>query len=127
VPVQSGSARLPTALEYVVVLPNRWAIGQDVRVCFYGGDAALRKRILDVVKPWFDAANLRLVPGSSVVPANSKTRARFESAFASGILSYIGTDSVRSELVTQDLPSMNFQGFDVAPPAEPRFTGLVLT
>src|SRR5258708_36345 len=55
---------LPPALEFVVVLPNRWAIGQDIRVCFYGGDDTLRQRILTAAGLWFQNANLNLVTGS---------------------------------------------------------------
>src|SRR5690348_36780 len=40
------SAGVRPAPPFIVVLQNRWAIGQDLHVCFYGGTGAIRQRIL---------------------------------------------------------------------------------
>lgn len=43
-----------------------------------------------------------------------------------GYWSYIGSDSLSTELLFNNLVSMNFEGYDNNPPAEPRFSGVVL-
>ena len=119
---------LPTMVQYVIVLPNRWPNNADVHVCFRGGSDALRKRILDAAAQWFQYANAHLIAGSpngkTCVPQdNSEVRIGFNEP---GYWSYIGTDGTTPYLVTHNLSSMNFQGFDVTPPQEPEFTGVVL-
>jgi len=112
--------------EYVLVLANRWALGQRIHVCFQGGTAALRTRILGVAAEWFRYVNLQLDPA----PARDCTAgdtSEIRIGFAEpGYWSYIGTDSIRPYLVQNDMASMNFSGFDVKPPDEPRFSGVVL-
>ena len=120
------STVLAKGFEYVVVLPNRWKVGQDIHVCFSGGDHALRQRVLKVAAPWFQHARLQLV---EEVPDTCKPKDQSEIriGFAEpGYWSYIGTDSLSDNLVSKSLSSMNFQGFDKTPPAEPEFTGIVL-
>ena len=119
---------LPPVLEYVVVLPNRWAVNQQVHVCFYGGDGALHKRILDAASAWFQHVNLHLVTGSpSGVPCKSHDTSEIRIGFNEpGYWSYIGTDGLGQYLIQNDLSSMNFGGFDVSAPSEPQFSGLVL-
>src|SRR5947207_15924589 len=51
------------APQYIVVLPNRWAVGQTLRVCFYGGNEALRARILRVAEQWLKYGNLKFDSG----------------------------------------------------------------
>lgn len=112
--------------EYVVVLANRWALGQDVQVCFYGGDEALRRRILGTAAEWFKHANLKFDANrvrDCMVGDKSEIRIGFREP---GYWSYIGTDSLNPYLVQNNLPSMNFAGFDTQAIAEPHFTGVVL-
>lgn len=112
--------------EYVVVLANRWALGQQIRVCFYGGDTALRTRILDVAVEWFKYANLKL-DATQVRDCAAGDTSEIRIGFTEpGYWSYIGTDSLNPHLVQNNLPSMNFSGFDFQPIDEPRFTGVVL-
>lgn len=124
-----GKPGLPPGLFYLIVLPNRWAAGQSLHVCFVGGSPALRKRILDVAQKWFDLhINLKLVRGtdqgtSCIANDNSEIRIGFSEP---GYWSYIGTDSLNAYLLQNSLTSMNFQGFDNSPPPEPKFTGIVL-
>jgi len=113
---------------YVVVLPNRWAIGQVLKICFYGGSDQIRERILGVAQQWLRYANLHFDAGGAAGRTcthldGSQIRIGFSEP---GYWSYIGTDSISSDLVNKDLASMNFQGFDADPPADPVFTGVVL-
>jgi hypothetical protein len=112
--------------EYVVVLANLWALNQEIRVCFYGGDAPLRHRILSIGAEWFKYVNLKFdaehardcAPGD-----RSEIRIGFTEP---GYWSYIGTDSLSPSLVQNNLASMNFGGWDFQQLADPRFTGVVL-
>lgn len=121
---------LPTANrkpdEYVVVLANRWSLGQPIHVCFYGGNTSLRMRILVVAAEWFQHANLQFDPTKlrDCSPGDtSEIRIGFSEP---GYWSYIGTDSLDPYLVRNNLASMNFAGFDFQPIDEPRFTAVVL-
>jgi hypothetical protein len=115
-------------LEYVVVLPNKWAQTQQIHVCFVGGSDSSRARILSVAAIWFSYINLSPDTGGP----NGRTCADHDASevrigFSEpGYWSYIGHDSINQQLIAQNLVSMNFQGFDVNPPAEPGFTGIVL-
>jgi hypothetical protein len=112
--------------EYVVVLANRWALNQQIRVCFYGGDTALRQRILSSGAEWFKYVNLKFdaTQANDCAPGDrSEIRIGFTEP---GYWSYIGTDSLNPNLVQKNLASMNFGGWDFQPIDEPRFSGVVL-
>ena len=112
--------------EYVVVLANRWALGQPIHVCFYGGDTALRGRILGVAAEWFKYANLQF-ESAGLRDCSAGDTSEIRIGFSEpGYWSYIGTDSLNPYLVRGNLASMNFAGFDFQPIDEPRFTGVVL-
>lgn len=112
--------------EYVVVLANLWNLGQQIRVCFHGGDAQLRKRILDVGAQWFKHVNLKL-DANPMRDCTASDPSEIRIGFTEpGLWSYIGTDSVHPDLVSKRLPSMNFGGWDFQPLEEPAFTGIVL-
>lgn len=116
------------APQYVVVLPNRWAIGQTLRVCFYGGSDSIRAKIVGSAKAWLTYANLKFDTGGPSGQTckqvdDSEIRIGFKEP---GYWSYIGTDGVTDDLVSKGLPSLNLQGFDTSPPVEPRFSGIVL-
>ena len=116
------------ALEYVIVLPNKWAQTQQLNVCFIGGSDALRAKILQVASTWIAHTNLTIASGGP----NGRTCADKDASevrigFSEpGYWSYIGHDSVNPQLVSNNLASMNFEGFDTNPPAEPRFSGVIL-
>lgn len=113
--------------EYVVVLPNKWAQTQTLHVCFVGGSVNLRQKILNVAAAWVDHTNLKLLPASPDLNCKDKDQSEVRIGFAEpGYWSYIGHDSIRDELVSKNLVSMNFEGFDTNPPAEPRMTGVIL-
>lgn len=112
--------------EYVVVLANLWSLGQTIRVCFHGGDAQLRQRILDVGSQWFRHVNLKL-DADAKRDCQAGDASEIRIGFTEpGLWSYIGTDSVHPDLVSKSLPSMNFGGWDFQPLDEPGFTGIVL-
>jgi len=113
--------------EYVVVLPNKWAQTQTIHVCFVGGSDVLHQKILKVAQTWIDHTNLKLDPGSADLNCKDKDKSEVRIGFAEpGYWSYIGHDSIRDDLVLKNLVSMNFEGFDVNPPAEPRMSGVIL-
>jgi hypothetical protein len=115
-------------LEYVVVLPNRWAQTQNIHVCFVGGSDVLRSKIIQISNTWFTHSNLKLAPGSqSGITCADHDKSEVRIGFAEpGYWSYIGNDSLEDRLVSKNLVSMNFEGFDKNPPAEPMFSGIVL-
>jgi len=114
--------------QYVIALPNRWSLGQDVRVCFRGGDANLRARILAAAGEWFKHVNLKFVTGgANGVDCQPASNFEIRIGFGEpGAWSYVGHMSLYPDLVSNNLSSMNFEGWDLGAPAEPRFTGTVL-
>jgi hypothetical protein len=131
-PMDRAVAQAPTSSStphpfYVIVLPNKWANTQTIHVCFYGGNDALRTRILDVAKMWFVHTNLKLGSGlngpNCIANDKSEVRIGFNEP---GLWSYIGNDSISDYLVSHSMSSMNFSNFDKTPPQEPEFTGYVL-
>lgn len=115
-------------LEYLVVLPNKWAETQELRVCFYGGTDELRKKILNIAKTWIDHTNLRLSANSLAgLTCRNKDDSEIRIGFDEpGHWSYIGNDSINEYLISNNLSSLNLSKFDKNPPPEPRFTGIVL-
>jgi len=128
VPHPKVSSPALTGLEYIVVLPNRWAQTQDIRVCFQGGSDALHAKILQIANTWITLTNLHIVTGGpNGVTCKDQDKSEVRIGFSEpGYWSYIGHDSLEDQLVSKNLPSMNFEGFDTSPPAEPRFTGIIL-
>lgn len=113
---------------FVVVLPNRWAPTAKLRICFTGGSDGIRARILQVAEQWLHYANLTFVTnGPNGQTCKDKDPSEIRIGFSEpGYWSYIGTDSISPQLIDNNLPSMNFQGYDTAPPDEPRFSGIIL-
>lgn len=112
--------------EYVMVLANLWALDQEIKVCFYGGDEKLRRRILTAGAEWFKFTNLRF-DASAVRDCAPGDRSEIRIGFTEpGYWSYIGTDSLNPNLVKKNLASMNFGGWDFRQIEDPRFTGVVL-
>lgn len=129
-----GAVRLPGTSstswipKSVIRLPDRWPVGSAVRVCFHGGSPELRQRILASAGAWFQHVNLRLA-GGGPAGVDCKPGSQFEIRIGfsePGTWSYIGTQSLDGKLVDRNLSSMNLEEFDTKPPAEPRFTGIVL-
>ncbi len=113
---------------FLVVLPNRWAPTAKLRICFTGGSDQIRAKILQVAGQWLQYANLSFVTGgTSGQTCKDKDPSEIRIGFSEpGYWSYIGTDSLNPQLINNNLPSMNFQGYDTAPPDEPRFSGIIL-
>lgn len=123
-PSMPGSQYAP---QFVVVLPNRWAVGQRLRICFYGGSDAVRTRILNAAKQWLNYANLTFVTDGPAGRSCNRTddSSEIRIGFSEpGYWSYIGTDSLEARLRNQ--ATINFEGFDTAPIPEPQFSGIVL-
>lgn len=115
-----------TPNEYVMVLANRWALHQEIHVCFYGGGTALRQRILGIGAEWFKYVNLKF-DATKTRDCTPGDQSEIRIAFTEpGYWSYIGTDSLHPNLVQNNLSSMNFGGWDFQPIDEPQFTGVVL-
>jgi hypothetical protein len=111
----------------VFVLSNRWPVGYTLRACFYAGDDALRVRIIQAAQPWFKVGNVKLDAGTSIPRTcrehdTSEIRISFDEP---GDWSYIGSQYYQ-QLVDRNLSTLNLEGFDTAPSAEPRFSGTVL-
>jgi len=114
--------------QFVVGLQNRWAVGQDIHVCFVGGSDELRSQILEIADQWFQHANLKIVKGSaSGQSCSTNDHSEIRVGFAEpGYWSYIGTDALNQVLISNNLVSLNLAEFDKSPPSEPRFSGVVL-
>jgi hypothetical protein len=90
----------------------------------------LRQRIIAAAQPWFQEGNIKLDAGTGQIPRTcsaqqdvSEIRIGFDEP---GDWSYIGNDSISSDLVSNNLSSLNLADFDKSPPDEPRFSGTVL-
>ena len=88
----------------------------------------MRKKIITIAKTWIQHTNLTLAAGSEDgADCAARDKSEIRIGFAEpGYWSYIGSDSLTQELIDKSLVSMNFEGFDKNPPAEPRFTGIIL-
>ena len=125
--IKIDATHRPPGLLYVVQLPNRWAQTQKINICFKGGTESLRKRIISIAEIWFKQANLKVDVESATKSCQNNDKSEIRIGFSEpGYWSYIGNDSLDDYLVSNDLASMNFEGFDKNPPSEPRFTGIVL-
>jgi hypothetical protein len=109
---------------FVIRLKSLWTPGQTVQVCFFGGDTALRSRIRDAASVWAQHGNIKLdfgpATGSRTCAVNDASHVRIGFRFA-GYWSVVGNTAVQAGVQT-----MNYGGYDTAPPPEPRFTGVVL-
>jgi len=98
-----------------------------IRVCFFGGDAGLRKRIVDVASRWVASpAGISLdFGGANGKLCNPRETFHIRVGFRyRGYWSLVGQDSLL--LANQGEQSLNLQYFDVAPASEPEFTRKVL-
>jgi hypothetical protein len=109
---------------FVLRLRNLWTPGQVLQVCFFDGDTALRSRIRDAAMVWTSHGNIKLDFGPPTAPrtclAGDRSDVRVGFAFA-GYWSVVGNTPVRAGVQT-----MNYGGYNTSPPAEPRFSGVVL-
>ncbi len=105
-----------------------WDSTEPVRVCFFGGDAALRIRIRDIAMQWTQVGGqVPLDFGAEPIPPDCTGRGRYQIRVGfeyRGYWSLVGRDSVN--LAGQREQSMNFSKFNVAPPPSPEFDRIVL-
>jgi hypothetical protein len=109
---------------YVIRLNTVWTPGQGVQVCFFGGDTTLRRRIRDAALTWTKHGNIALDfgPDSTLRSCGANDASDIRIGFTyPGYWSVVGNTRVRAGMQT-----MNYGGYTAAPPAEPRFTGVVL-
>ena len=119
---------LGPAVESVLVFQYQWPVGKTLHVCFVGGSDDLRERIVAAAQPWFSAGASVVLDAGIQSPRTcaSHDKAEIRISFDEpGYWSYIGRQN-GDELRAKDLSTMNFEGFDSAPPEEPRFSGIVL-
>jgi len=109
---------------FVIRLSRLWTPGQALRVCFFQGAPELRERIRQAATAWTAYANIKLdfgqQPGLRTCVAGDLSQIRVGFAYA-GYWSVVGNTPVR-----RDLQTMNYGGFDTAPPIDPRFRGVVM-
>ena len=119
---------LPIIAFGVALNPNRWPQGTTLRVCFYAGSPQLQQHILNVAQEWLTNTNLKIESADLQGRfCASKDTSHIRIGFSEpGEWSFIGTDSISTYLIDNDLASMNFQGFDKTNPAEADFRSSVL-
>jgi hypothetical protein len=104
-----------------------WDPGQPLRVCFFDGTRDLRTRIANAARQWEKDTRVRFDFGSPTNPrlCDSSQPSHIRVGFAyKGYWSLVGQQSV--DEARQFEQSLNLEGFDAAPPAEPEFTQLVM-
>lgn len=119
---------LSEALQSVIDRQFTWPAAQTVRVCFYAGDEALRKRILKAAQPWFNHGASIAIDSGGAHPRTCSARDDSEIRISfdePGYWSYIG-HQYQKELRDRGISTLNLQAYDLDPPAEPVFSGKVL-
>ncbi len=112
----------------VIVGAKRWRTDAPISVCFFGGSAALRSRIVATASAWEKlGAPVVFDFGNRQDPTICRTNRSYDIRIGytqPGYWSMIGQDSLIH--VGQFEQSMNFSRFDYAPPQEPEFSRVVL-
>lgn len=133
----SAKANIPVfATRSVITVASVWPAGHKLSICFIGGSGAVgtdavQRRILRVITHGWQVgtltANRLIYDGSFSQPrkCDNPPTADIKVAFFSGPQyggwwSYIGTESLTNT------PSMNFDGFTMNYPPDPRWSGVVL-
>jgi hypothetical protein len=104
-----------------------WDAGQTLRVCFFDGLQDTRARIARAAKRWEKFGNIRMDFGDVNNPRFCRSGEVNEIRIGfdyKGYWSMVGQDSIN--LSRQTDQSMNLDGYNVEPPAEPEFTRIVL-
>ncbi|MBM0106776.1 hypothetical protein JM946_18745 [Steroidobacter sp. S1-65] len=117
--------------EFVLVDVSRWNPGQHVRVAFDGGDAALRRDVMDATREITDSCNLTLDFGPNTAAGQFRTWSSTDAEYAGeirvsfehdGYFSLVGTDSVNPEISGGPIGggpgqcSLNLGGFTINRP-----------
>jgi len=100
---------------------------QSVKVCFFGGTEALRRQIINVASRWHVAqSSVQLDfggPAGKICDPQRQYHIRIGYGYP-GYWSLVGQDSYL--LASQGEQSLNLGYFNVAPPADPEFTQVIL-
>jgi hypothetical protein len=130
----ASSATSSTIKKYVIKTLAIWPAHHKLTICFLGGSQTLRKRIIIVMKTEWPVGSLTgnvltydqtaFSNAPTCRSSNPKTvgadiRVGFLGGQNGGNWSYVGTESLAF------VPSMNFEGYDKAPPANPQFAQVV--
>ncbi|CAO4191878.1 zinc metalloprotease [Methylorubrum extorquens] len=96
-----------TAVKHVIDQYKIWKTGTNLNICFFGGERQLRKFVAETAQTWVQNGNLRLNfgHGDEFRDCTSSQPSHIRISFSpAGNWSYVGTDSVRTNLAE---PSMN--------------------
>lgn len=113
--------------DYFVSKIKLWDNSSPIRVCFFGGNRFLRKKIASIAMQWSQAGGLLPLDFGDLDNPQScgsgfyHIRVGFQ---YKGYWSMVGTDSVN--IAAQYEQSMNLSLFNVNPPPEPKFSRIVL-
>lgn len=116
-------SQAPGARHLVVESARTWRPGQTLRVAFNGGTPAQQQRIVEAAEIWAQFANIRFDWGATAnggfrrwTAQDTSYAAHIRIAFwagpSGGYWSLVGTESVDSEVIGVNEPSMNLEGFD---------------
>ena len=98
----------------IASLRKRWPPDQPISVCFFGGPPESRAMIAKTAREWTDGIGVSFDFGREPEfnDCDQKRRYGVRVGFAEGgFWSYVGTDSLRSEVAPPDTPSLNLAGF----------------
>lgn len=108
---------------------TRFEPGEPIRVCFFEGSTALRKKIIAIANRWAEIpeTSLKLDFGDPASPRTCSSREfnHIRVGFRyKGYWSLVGRESV--ELAPQAEQTINFERFNTVPPPSQRFERVVL-
>jgi hypothetical protein len=113
----------------VVDMRKLWPAGASIKISFLGGTPEARKKVAKYASEWMEHADLVLDFGQRreaddcrIFQPGDGSHVRI-SFSRPGYYSVVGTDALT---VRPPLDTMNFQHFDIVPPPEARFRGVVL-
>ena len=119
------------ALRQRVVVDTRklWPAGATIKISFLGRTPEARKKVAAYASEWMQHANLvfdfgqqRETDDCCIYQPNDGSHVRI-SFSRPGYYSVVGTDALT---VRPPLDTMNFQHFDIVPPSDEHFHGIVL-
>jgi hypothetical protein len=123
------------ALDLLVWKQMTWDPGDELKVCFYGGDLTLVRRISEAVQDWANAANIHLNFGDGhSVPQCTSSRADYQIRVGfscDGNWSLVGQQSEDATIATPPncaghLQTLNLSHVDKTNVPDPVFKGVVL-
>ena len=115
-----------SALESIIRRTATWVPGDEITVCFFEGDQAVRKRVADIAVEWTKYGNIAFDFGTDgqypTCDVNTKYDIRV-SFRGVGYSSFVGTDSL---LIPAERQTLNLEDYDHAPPPDRKFVKTTL-